>query len=113
MVSIEEQALIKIWYGGGKNSLRIHYKYVASQLKISNDYAYSVCTSLGLRDYVDIDRAGYCRITLKGREYIKSRGKGGGDSKDIIKSRTRGTFDREAQGEETDRVSFNIITITE
>lgn len=70
MNSSETQALEKIWRMGGKASINA----VARAMRINSDYARVILFGIGEKDYIDINRAGICKITETGKESLKSRG---------------------------------------
>lgn len=43
-------------------------------MRVSYDYARVILLGIGKKDYIDIDGAGMCKITEKGKELLKSRG---------------------------------------
>ncbi len=58
----EMEALKAIKKRGGETNLF----GVASEIRLSSDYARIVCRSLGMADYLDIFRSGKIRLTSKG-----------------------------------------------
>ena len=69
----ELEALTEIWQGGGKGGRRVHHRFVATRMGISDEYVYSLCEGLEKKQYLKMDRAGFCRLTREGREYLEER----------------------------------------
>jgi len=67
MVEIAREALANIWERGGA----VHCTTLADTMKIGRYYAQLVCKLLGRDDYIVMDAAGRCKITLKGEEFLK------------------------------------------
>jgi len=55
---------------GGKSTIWI----IGGKLGMSSDYARICCTSMGIADYIDLDRAGRVEITPKGWQELDKRG---------------------------------------
>jgi len=70
MDSRELEALKEIWRKGGKAPIGA----LGRTMRISSDYARIILLDIGKKDYIDIDRAGICKITEKGKELLKNRG---------------------------------------
>lgn len=68
--SREVEALKIIWQKGGKAPINA----LARAMRINSDYARTILFDIGKKDYIDIDRAGICKITEKGKELLKNRG---------------------------------------
>jgi len=66
MVSMEREALAKISERGA-----VHYTVLADIMRISRYYTQLICESLGRDDYIDLDATGRCRITSKGKNFVK------------------------------------------
>ncbi len=67
MVDIAREALANIWERGGV----VHYTMLANEMRIGRYYAQLICKLLGRDDYIVIDAAGRCKITPKGKEFLK------------------------------------------
>ena len=67
MVSLAQEALANISGRGGV----VHYTVLADMLKIGHYYAWLVCRLLGRDNYIVIDAAGRCKITPKGKSFLK------------------------------------------
>jgi len=67
MVSMEREALANISERGGA----VHYTILADMMRISRYYTQIICESLGRDDYIDMDATGRCRITPKGKNFLK------------------------------------------
>ena len=66
MVSLAQEALANISERGV-----VHYTVLADMLRIGHYYAQIVCRLLGRDDYIVIDAAGRCKITPKGKSFLK------------------------------------------
>ena len=69
MISMEREALAKI----SEIKRPVQYKTVASKMKIGVEYGRLICNSLGGADYIDVDIKGTCKITPKGKDFLKSK----------------------------------------
>ena len=67
MVSMEREALGKISEREGV----VHYTILADMMRIGRYYAQLICESLGRDDYIDIDATGRCKVTPKGKSFLK------------------------------------------
>ena len=68
MVSMEREALAKI----SEIGRLVHYKTIASKMKVGIEYGRLICESLGRTDYLDVDIKGICGITPKGKNFLES-----------------------------------------
>jgi len=66
MVSLAREALANISERGA-----VHYTVLADMLGIGHYYAQLVCRSLGRDDYIVVDTAGRCKITPKGKHFLR------------------------------------------
>ena len=66
MVSLAREALVNISERGV-----VHYTVLADMMRIGHYYAQLVCRSLGRDDYIVIDADGRCKITPKGKNFLK------------------------------------------
>lgn len=66
MVSLAQEVLANISKRGV-----VHYTVVADMMRIGHYYAQLVCRLLGRDDYIVIDAAGRCKITPKGKSFLK------------------------------------------
>ena len=66
MVSLAQEALANISERGV-----VHYTVLADMLRIGHYYAQLVCRLLGRDNYIVIDAAGRCKITPKGKSFLK------------------------------------------
>ncbi|MBL7132072.1 MAG: hypothetical protein ISS45_11855 [Candidatus Omnitrophica bacterium] len=71
MTSMEKEALAKI----SEIKRPVHYKTIASKMKIGIEYGRLICESLGRTDYIDVDIKGLCKIGPKGRDFLESKRK--------------------------------------
>ncbi len=66
MVSLAQEALANISERGV-----VHYAVLADMMRIGHYYAQLVCRLLGRDNYIVIDAAGRCKITPKGKSFLK------------------------------------------
>ena len=66
MISLAREALANISERGA-----VHYTVLADMLRIGHYYAQLVCRLLGRDNYIVIDAAGRCKITPKGKSFLK------------------------------------------
>lgn len=66
MVSFAREALDNISQRGV-----VHYTRLADMMKISDYYANLICSLLGRDDYIVIDATGRCKITPKGKNFLR------------------------------------------
>jgi len=66
MISLAREALANISERGV-----VHYTVLADMLRIGHYYAQLVCRLLGRDNYIVIDAAGRCKITPKGKSFLK------------------------------------------
>ena len=66
MVSLAREALANISQRGV-----VHYTVLADMMRIGHYYARLVCRLLGRDDYIVIDAVGRCKITPKGKSFLK------------------------------------------
>jgi len=66
MVSLAQKALANISERGV-----VHYTVLADMMRIGHYYARLICSLLGRDDYIVIDAAGRCKITPKGKSFLK------------------------------------------
>lgn len=66
MISLAQEALANISERGV-----VHYTVLADMLRIGHYYAQLVCRLLGRDNYIVIDAAGRCKITPKGKSFLK------------------------------------------
>jgi len=66
MVSLAQEALTNISERGV-----VHYAVLADMMRIGHYYAQLVCRLLGRDNYIVIDAAGRCKITPKGKSFLK------------------------------------------
>ncbi len=66
MISLAQEALANISERGV-----VHYTVLADVMRIGHYYAQLVCRLLGRDDYIVIDAAGRCKITPKGKSFLK------------------------------------------
>lgn len=70
MTSMEQETLDVI----ARNEDRLHYYFIAQELRISDHYAYVICKGLERNGYVDFDTfSGICSLTEKGKEAIEQK----------------------------------------
>ncbi|MDI6892495.1 MAG: hypothetical protein QMD08_05845 [Actinomycetota bacterium] len=78
MVSGTELEVLKIVQKrGGETNLF----GVASELKMSTDYAKIICRSLGMADYLDLFSSGKVRLTPKGERVLEKKTSPGEEEK--------------------------------
>ena len=68
MVSFAREALVNISQRGV-----VHYTRLADKMRISDYYAMLICRLLGRDDYIVIDAAGRCKITPKGKNFLREK----------------------------------------
>jgi len=68
-VSGSELGALKLINEEGKE-VSVHA--VSRKMRIDTNYARLLCTSLARADYIDLLRAGLCRITAKGKAALKT-----------------------------------------
>jgi len=66
MVNLAQEALANISKRGV-----VHYTVLADMMRIGHYYAQLVCRLLGRDAYIVIDAAGRCKITPKGKSFLK------------------------------------------
>lgn len=66
MVNLAQEALANISKRGV-----VHYTVLADMMRIGHYYTQLVCRLLGRDDYIVIDAAGRCKITPKGKSFLK------------------------------------------
>ncbi len=66
MVSLAQEALANISERGV-----VHYTVLADMMRIGHYYAQLVCRLLGRDNYIVIDATGRCKITPKGKSFLK------------------------------------------
>ena len=66
MVSFAREALDNISQRGV-----VHYKRLADMMRISDYYAKLICGLLGRDDYIVIYTDGRCKITQKGKNFLR------------------------------------------
>lgn len=66
MVSLAQKALANISERGV-----VHYTVLADMMRIGHYYARLICKLLGRGDYIVMDAAGRCKITPKGKSFLK------------------------------------------
>jgi Mn-dependent DtxR family transcriptional regulator len=70
MNSRETQMLKVLWRKGGKATIN----ELARAMSIDSDYARLIALDSGEKDYIDVSKAGVCKMTKKGKGIIKHRG---------------------------------------
>ena len=68
MVSLAQEALANISERGA-----VHYTVLADMMRIGHYYAQLICRLLGRDDYIVVDTAGRCKITAKGKNFLKKK----------------------------------------
>lgn len=68
MVSLAQKALADISERGV-----VHYTVLADMMRIGYYYARLICKLLGRDDYIVMDAAGRCKITPKGKSFLKEK----------------------------------------
>ena len=66
MVSLAREVLANISERGV-----VHYTVLADMMRIGHYYARLICRLLGRDDYIVIDAVGRCKITPKGKSFLK------------------------------------------
>lgn len=69
LTGTELQALKAIGDRGGETTIYV----VAKVIGWFNEYAWTICRSLGTADYIDLRRNGVCEIITKGRQELDRR----------------------------------------
>jgi len=65
MVNLAQEALANISKRGV-----VYYTVLADMMRIGHYYAQLICKLLGRDDYIVMDAAGRCKITLKGEGFL-------------------------------------------
>ena len=67
IVSLVRESLVNIL---GREGAVHYYRVLADMVRIGRYYAQLICKLLGRDDYIVMDAAGRCKITLKGEGFL-------------------------------------------